>query len=81
VGVFSRAEKLEPPCIVHFADLPRFALYGKWHAASQPFQTQPFCPLIAHNKQYNFTTYNDFEKTVLEILFVLLRKKHEFIQA
>jgi hypothetical protein len=29
--------------------------------AFQPFQTQP---LIAPNMQYNFTTYNEIEKTV-----------------
>jgi hypothetical protein len=72
VGVFARAEKLQPPCIVHFADL--HYIHGKWHAASQPFQTQPLCPLIGHNKQYNFTTYNDFEKTVLQILCTAKKK-------
>jgi hypothetical protein len=34
-------------------------------AASQPFKIQPLCPLIAHNMQYNFTIYNEIEKTVL----------------
>jgi hypothetical protein len=35
--------------------------------ASQPFQAQPLLiALIAYNMQYNFTTYNEIEKTVFQ---------------